>query len=213
MKIMRSVNLYLAIAGLALALVSGGCAMTPKAERYVAPPVGTTYTTSQSNTGSYGSGTTQSTMKVTERMWEGKRATAFASPTGVIVLNADGAWSAMLGPDDKTIMSWDPPIGPDYPLEIGKTYTKSYRVTVHATKQTIPFDITWKVEAYENVTSPAGTFKGFKISYSDTLGGESMMWYMPELGFIGKRIERRTAKSQSGIGTRESELISYTIAK
>jgi hypothetical protein len=167
----------------------------------------------RSDTGSYGSGTTQITTKVTERMWEGKRVTAFVTTTGVLVLNADGAWLAMLGPDDKTIMSWDPPIGPDYPLEIGKTYTKSYRVTMHATKQTIPFDSTWKVEAYENVTSPAGTFNGFKISYSDTLGGESMMWYMPELGFIGKRIERRTAKWPSGPGTRESELISHILPK
>jgi hypothetical protein len=213
MKIMRSVNLYLAIAGLALALVSGGCAMTPKAERYVAPPLGTTYTTSQSNTGSYGTGTTQSTMKVTERMWEGKRATAFASPTGVIVLDADGAWSAMLGPDDKPIMSWDPPVGPDYPLEIGKTWTKSYRITVHATKQTMPFDWTWKVEAYGDVTVPAGTFKAFKISTSDTFGQEQTGWMIPELGVWGKRSDSRTAKYPSGAGAREIELISYTIAK
>jgi hypothetical protein len=213
MKMIRSVKLYLVIAALALALLSGGCAMTPKAERYVAPPLGTTYTTSQSNTGSYGSGNTQSTMKVTERMWEGKRVTALVSPTGVLVLNADGAWSALLGPDDKPIVSWDPPVGPDYPLEIGKAWTKSYRVTVHATKQAIPFDMTGKVEAYEDVTLPAGTFKAFKISFSDTLGGEQTMWFIPELGLTGKRIERRTAKSQSGIGTRESDLISYTIAK
>jgi|WetSurMetagenome_2_1015567.scaffolds.fasta_scaffold05822_9 hypothetical protein len=213
MNTTHSVRFHLLIAGLALALLSTGCATAPKAERYVAPPLGSTFTTSQSNTGSYGSGNTQSTMKVTERMWEGKRVTALVSPTGVLVLNADGAWSALLGPDDKPIVSWDPPVGPDYPLEIGKAWTKSYRVTVHATKQAIPFDMTGKVEAYEDVTLPAGTFKAFKISFSDTLGGEQMMWFIPELGLTGKRIERRTAKSQSGLGTRESELISYTIAK
>ena len=127
--------------------------------------------------------------------------------------NAEGKWQIMLGPDDKPIMSYDPPMGYDYPLEVGKTWTKSYRVTIHASKQTIPLDSTWKVESYEDVTVPAGTFKAFKVSFSGTLGEEFTMWYIPELGFHGKRIERRTAKWPSGPGVRESELISYTIAK
>jgi hypothetical protein len=207
-------KLYFAIAGLILALMFGGCATAPKAERWVAAPLGTTYTLARSDTGSFGSGTTQSTLKVTERMWEGKPVTALVSPTGVLVLNnADGGWIAMLGPDDKPIMSFDPPIGFNFPLEVGKTWTKSYRVTVHPTKQTMSFDSTWKVEAYEDVTLPAGTFKAFKVSYSGTLGEESMMWYIPELGFNAKRSEKRTAKWPSGPGIRESELISYTLAK
>jgi hypothetical protein len=213
MKTARRVTLWLAIAGLTLTLVSGGCAMAPKAERWVAPPLGSTYTLTRLETGSYGSGTTQITSKVTERMWEEKRVTALVSPTGVLVLNADGAWSAMLGPDDKPIVSYDPPIGLDYPLEVGKTWTRSYRVTVHATKQTIPFDITWKVEAYEDVTVPAGTFKAFKISYSDTVGNEVVQWNIPELGLVGKRIERRTARNPNGPGMRETELISQNIKK
>jgi hypothetical protein len=152
-------------------------------------------------------------MKVTERIWEGKRVTALVAPIGVTVVDADGCWPAILGPDDKPVLSFDPPIGFNYPLEVGKTWTRSYRIIVPATKQTIPFDSTWKVEAYEDVTLPAGTFKAFKVSYSGTLGEEFTMWYIPELGFNGKRIERRTAKWPSGPGVRESELISYTIAK
>ncbi|MFO7738811.1 MAG: hypothetical protein R6V46_10080 [Desulfatiglandaceae bacterium] len=213
MKTTRSMKLYLTIAVLALALVPGGCAIAPKAERWVAPPLGTTYTLARTNTGSFGSGASQITMKVTERMWEGKQVKEFASSGGAFLLNADGSWITVLGPDDKPIFTWDPPIGPDYPLEVGETWTKSYRVTVHAAKQAIPFDSTWKVEAYEDVTVPAGTFKAFKISYSDTLGNESMMWYMPELGLVGKRIEKRTAKNRTGPGTRDSQVISYTIAK
>ena len=214
MKTTLRLTLYLVIAALALTLVSGGCATTPKAERWVAPPLGTTYTMARSDTGSYGSGTTQITTKVTERMWEGKRVTALVSPTGVLVLNADGAWSAMLGPDDKTIVSYDPPIGLDYPLEVGKTRTKSYRVTVHATKQTIPFDATWKVEAHEeSLTVAAGTFKVFKISYSDTLGTETVTWSSPEVGMWIKRVETRTAKHASGAGWREIQLTRQDIAK
>jgi hypothetical protein len=213
MKTTVSLRMYLAISGLALVLVSGGCATAPKAERYVAPPLESTYTMARSDTGSFGSGTSQITSKVTERMWEGKRVTSLVSPTGALVLNADGAWIAILAPDDKPIVGYDPPIGPDYPLEVGKTWTRNYRITVYATKQTIPFDTTWKVEAYEDVTLPAGTFKAFKISYSDTVGNEHMMWFIPELGLIGKRIETRTAKSPSGPGTRQTQLVSQTITK
>src|SRR5512136_2327035 len=130
MKTTCSVKLYLAIVFLALALVSGGCATAPKAERWIAPPLGSTYTISRSDSGSFGSGTTQITMKTTERMWEGKRVTALVAPAGITLLDADGGWAAVLGPDDKPMLSFDPPIGFDFPLEVGKTWTKSYRVTV-----------------------------------------------------------------------------------
>jgi hypothetical protein len=206
--------LYLAISVLALALVSVGCAMmTLKAERYVAPLPGTTYTMARSDTGSYGSGNSQITSKVIERMWEGKRVTAIVSQAGALLLNSDGCWPAFLAPDDKPIVSYEPPIGYEWPLEVGKTWTKSYRVTMHATKQTIALDSTWKDEAYEDVTVPAGTFEAFKVSYSDTVGSETVQWSSPELGIFVKRMERRTNKHASGPGTRESQLVSYTIAK
>jgi hypothetical protein len=213
MKTTRSLKLYLAIVVIGLALVWGGCATAPKMERFTPPPLGSTFTFSRSNTGSFGSGTEKATWTATERTWEGKRMTALGIPGGVGLFNADGNQVAILGPDDKPILSYDPPIGYDFPLEVGKTSTKSYRVTVHATKQTMPFDWTWKVEAYGDVTAPAGTFKAFKISTSDTFGQEQTGWMIPELGVWGKRSDSRTAKYPSGAGTREIELISYTIAK
>lgn len=213
MKPAQSVKLYLVIAGLALALALSGCATVPKAERYIAPSPGAAYTGSQSNTGSFGSGTSQITTKVAERVWEGKRVTAFVNPAGTMLCTADGQWPALLGPDDKPIMSWDPPIGFDWPLEVGKTWTKSYRMTVHATKQTIPFDSTWKVESYEDVTVPAGTFKTFKVSYSDTVGSETVQWMSPELGIFVKRFEKRTNKHPAGPGTRESQIVTQDIKK
>ena len=212
MNTTHSVKFHLVIAGLGLALLLADCATTPKGERYVVAPLGTTFTSSSTSTGSYGSGTTETITKITERMWEGKKVTAFVSSSGVLLASSEG-WMAILAPDDKPIFTWDPPIGPDFPLEVGKTWTKSYRVTAHAVKQTVPFDSAWKIDAYEDVTLPAGTFKAFKMSYSDTLGNEQIFWYMPELGFIGKRMDKRTAKYRTGPGTRDSEVISYTIAK
>jgi hypothetical protein len=191
----------------------GRKATAPKAERYVTPSVGSTFTWANINTGSFGSGTTQSTSKLAERMWEGKRVTAFVGSGGVLLCNADGTWPAILGADDKPILSYNPPIGYDWPLEVGKTWTKSYRVTIHPKNQTIPFDHTSKVEAYEDVTVPAGTFKVFKVSSSNTIGAENVQWFSPELGLFVKQIQKRSANSPFGPGTRNDELVSYTIAK
>jgi len=215
MKTTHSVMLYLAIAGLASALVSSGCAtMAPKGvDRYVAPPLGSTFTYSQSSTGSFGSGTTQVTQKVTERVWEGKRMTAVGSQTGTVLINADGATPAMLGPNDAPLLSFDPPMGNDYPLVVDKTWTKSCQMTVGASKQTMPLDNTFKIEAYEEVTVPAGKFKTFKIIYSNSVGEEFTSWLIPELGQSAKRVLKRSAKYPRGLGTREEELVSYTIPK
>jgi hypothetical protein len=213
MNTTHSVKFHLLVAGLGLALLSAGCATTPKAERWVAPPLGSAYTISRSDTGSFGSGTTQITVKFVERMWEGKRVLAYVSPQGVNITTPEGRWTVILGPDEKPIMTFEPPIGNNYPLEVGNTWTESYRVTVHAANQTIPFDSTWKVEAYEEVTVPAGTFKAFKIISSDTTGNETVTWSNPEVGMWIKRIETRTAKHRAGPGMRETQLISQTIPK
>ena len=86
-------------------------------------------------------------------------------------------------------------------------------MTIHATNQTIPYQITQKVEAYEDITVPAGTFKAFKVSTSSTLGEENVNWFSPELGIFVKSINTRTAKSAAGPGTRETEIVSQTIKK
>jgi len=214
MKTTRRVTLYLAIAVLALALALGSCATAHKAERYVAPPLGSTLSFRTISTGSFGSGTRESTSKVTERMWEGKQMIAFVSPTGTLLESADetGAFVAMLGPDDKPIISWDPPATYNWPLEVGKTWTKSYRMTIHPKNQTISYDNTVKVEACEDVTVPAGIFKVFKVSSSSTLG-ESVQWFSPELGVFVKQIQKRPANSPLGPGTSDQELISQTVMK
>jgi hypothetical protein len=203
----------LAIASLAAALVAGGCSMLePKAERYVAPPVGSTWTQAQRNTGSYGTGTAQVPFKRGERMWEGKLMGTIESPQQVILATSDGSWAAILSPDGKPILSYEPPLDYDWPLVVGKTWTKSYRMTVIAKNQVIPFDATYKVEAYEDVTVPAGTFKAFKISMS-SFGFQDMYWFVPELGIFAKQSLVRNDKSGYGPGTREVELISQSIKK
>ena len=214
MKSPVSFRLHLATASLAAALVAGGCSMMePKAERHVGPPLGSTWVQAQRNTGSYGSGAVQVTFKRGERMWQGKLMGTYETPQQVTVFAADGNWVAMLSPDGKPILTYDPPIGYDYPLVVGKTWTKSYRMTVIAKNQVIPFDATYKVEAYEDVTVPAGTFKAFKVVSSTSAGSEDIHWYAPEPGVFVKQSLKRTDKSGYGPGTREVELVSQPIKK
>jgi hypothetical protein len=213
MNIGISLKLQVASAGLALAMVSGGCAMVaPKAERFVAAPIGSTWTQAQSNSGSYGSGKVQTQVTRGERMWQGKQVITYQTPQSAILAEPNGNWIGIVS-GDKPIMTWDPPVGWDWPLEVGKTWTHSHRFTNHAKQQTIPFQSTQKVEAYEDVTVPAGTFKAFKISTSDTLGNENVNWFSPELGIFVKSINTRTAKHVAGPGRQETEIVSQTIKK
>jgi hypothetical protein len=203
----------LASTGVAVALLSGGCAsMAPKGERYVAPPLGTTWVTARRDTGSYGSGSVQSTSRRGERMWQGKQMIAFEGPELTILASPNGDWVSQVR-GDTPVLTWDPPLSWDWPLEVGKTWTRKHTVTIHATKQTLPYEAKGKVEAYEDVTVPAGTFKVFRVSYSDTLGNENMNWFSPDLGIYVKTSLRRTPKHPAGAGTRETELVSQTIKK
>jgi hypothetical protein len=146
-------------------------------------------------------------------MWQGQQVITFETPESAILAASDsGNWLGIVS-GDKPLITWEPGLSWDWPLEVGKSWTRNYRVTIHATKQTIPFQTTQKVEAYEDVTVPAGTFKTFKISTSDTLGNENVQWFSPELEIFVKQINTRTAKNAAGPGKRELEVVSQTIKK
>lgn len=213
MNIGYKLKLQMASAGLAVALLSGGCAMmAPKAERYVAPPLGSTWVQARRDSGSFGSGNVQVPGRRGERMWQGQQVITFETPETTTLAEPSGNWLGMVS-GDKPLVTWDPPLSWDWPLEVGKTWTHNHRMTIHARNQTIPYQVTQKVDAYEDVTVPAGTFKAFKISTSSNLGEETVHWYSSELGIFVKQINTRTAKNAAGPGKREVETISQTITK
>jgi hypothetical protein len=215
MKSIASMKLYVAWFGLAAAVLTGGCAtVEPKAERYVAPPLGSTWTTAQRNTGSFGSGDVQVQTTRGEQTWQGRQVVTFVNSQATILANPDtGAWIAVLGPDGKAVVSFDPPIGFNFPLSVDKTWTNSIKMTMHAANRTIPFDGTCKVESYGDVKVRAGTFKVFKLSCTYTTGLEETFWFSPEMGIFVKSSQKRAANNPSGAGTRETELVSVTIRK
>jgi hypothetical protein len=201
-----------AAAGLAVAMLMGGCGLLePKAERYVAPPLGTTWVTARQDTGSYGSGSGKVDGKRGERMYQGAPAITFEAAGGTVVATQEGNWLGIFN-GDTPVMTWDPPLHWQWPLEVGKSWARKQSMTVYPAKRTITYDVTQKVEAYEDVSVPAGTFKAFKVSTKTSLGDENFVWFSPEHGLFVKQSLKRTANHAQGVGTREIELLTYTRA-
>jgi len=195
----------------ATALLTAGCAMmAPKAERYVAPPVGTTWERSQTDTGSYGSGNARLTSRRGEGTWQGQSIITFEGAAGGLAVYAqpNGAWLGLFK-SGAPVVTFDPPQSYQFPLEVGKTWSREQRMTLFPARRTVSYSLTQKVETYEDVTVPGGTFKAFKISTVNTLGEEGLTWFSPELGIFIKQSLKRTAKHAQGPGTREVELLSY----
>lgn len=200
-------------AGVGLVLATAGCGlMAPKAERYVAPSVGTTWESARHDSGSYGTGSNRVPGKRGERTWQGQKITTFEAAGGTIFATADGSWLGMYK-GDTPLMTWDPPLTWDWPLEVGKTWTREQRMTIPAAKRTVAYTLTQKVESYGDVTVPAGTFKAFVLSTVTSLGDENLVWYSPDHGIFIKQSLKRTARHPQGAGTREIELLSYTPGK
>jgi hypothetical protein len=158
---------------LAAALSVTGCASAPRAERYVAPVVGTTWTYQHQDSGSYGNGTSEAPGRFARRTWDGR----------------------------------------EWPLEAGKNWKRQYKLKFHAQNREAPVENSYVVEAYEEVTVPAGTFKTFRVRSSDTLGNNNVVWYSPELGLFAKQVLQRTEKHPQGPGRRESVLKAYSPAR
>src|SRR5947207_8134634 len=118
--------------GLLVALASSGCAtVPPPAERYVAPPSGSTWVNARVDTGSYGSSSTQLSMTRGERVWQGSDVITFETAEITLLTSPALDYIAQVK-DDKVLVSWEPPYNLDWPLQVGKTSKRSYRMTVHA---------------------------------------------------------------------------------
>jgi hypothetical protein len=194
----------------AVTLIAAGCGlMAPKAERYAAPPLGTTWVSARNDTGSYGSGSGKVAGKRGERMWQGAQMITFEAADGTVVASSEGNWHGVYK-GDTPIVTWDPPLQWPWPIEVGKSWTRGQRATNHASKRTMSYELTQKVEAYEDVTVPAGTFKAFKVSTKTSLGDDNLAWYSPEHGIFVKQSLKRSATHAQGAGTREIEMVSYT---
>jgi len=203
-------------AWVASAVLLAGCASAPpRAERYVAPPVGSTWTVQVSSSGSFGSvDKAQQQVSMRDVVVEGRPYHRFDSG-GVAVLQNDSVGVFLvLGPGDRPLMRYDPPLSFSFPLEVGKTWAQDLMLTVGGANPT-PMKVQWKVEAYEDVTVPAGTFKAWRVVFTDNFGYRQTTWSVPEkLGVYAKRISERSATHpQGGAGVQVLELVTVPTLK
>jgi hypothetical protein len=202
-------QLQRALAPLSVVVLLSACAAVTPGERYVPPPIGMTYTSQYSDSGSFGNGKSVVAGKVVASDWNGTPVIGFQGPQGALLMLPRGEFVAVTGPDGKPQITWDPPTVWDFPLVVGKSWSKQSKVKFHANNREVPFVATQAVEAYEDVMVPAGTFKAFRVRTSDTLGNENVQWFAPDVGMFVKTSMRRTDKNAQGAGTRETEMQSY----
>lgn len=206
------IGLKSALAG-AVLLTSACALIEPQVERYTPPPVGTTYERDIRATGSYGKSYRETSKYVGMRQVMGRPMHVHERSTGQnSMLVPEGSWVGQFK-DDAPIFTFDPPLGMGFPMKVGKTVSRDVRLTLHAQKRVIPFKATWKVEAYEDVTVPAGTFKTFRVAYEDTNGTQGTWWSDPDNGIFVKWSARRTGKHPAGPGTQDGELLKVNLPR
>ncbi len=206
---MRSVTA--AVAGAALLAV--GCS-TMRSDRVAYAPVatGTTWAVAQTNTGSYGSGTSRVAVRSGERTWEGERVLT-TEAAGVVIMNraSDGLRIGALGPDGKPTFLLSPPVGPVFPLEPGKTWTTKTQMTAYPANRTFPMESDWKVHDFEDVKVPAGTFRTIRFAAVDRVGGavwnDDTYWFSPDYRIVVKSALRRAPSHPADAGSRDGELV------
>lgn len=198
-------------AALAAAVMAAGCSlMTPRLEAFVVPAPGSTWTVARTDSGSFGSATTQVTTTRGEQLWKGQRVISFESPGFTQLLESDGKLVAFMN-GDKPIVSFAPALRIAYPLQAGNTSTTSHEVTIYPSKRVVPMKVTQTVEAYETVTVPAGSFKAFRVAWNEDNGNENVYWISAALGIVVKSVMTRTAKHAAGPGRRVNELVAYSL--
>jgi hypothetical protein len=88
----------------------------------------------------------------------------------------------------------EPAPGVSWPLEVGKWGTRA-RVTRPTTYT--PQNLTWKVEAFEEIRVPAGTFKAFRVQIAFGVG-QITQWYAPDAKQVIKAVATFGTLSYSG---------------
>ena len=214
MKYQMFKNMLVVAVGLAAALLSVSCAIAPRVDGPIIVAAGSSWTFERRDSGSFGNGKAQQTVTALgERTWQGRKVRAVEIPQGIRLSDAaTGDWLALVK-GDQTLMTWEPSLGYDWPLTVGKQFNRNYRVVNHMTKQQTDIKSTMTVESYEDVTVPAGTFKAFRVRYVDSTGLETVNWFSPDAGTWVKSQAKRNSSFPAGAGTQDLDLLSYSLKK
>jgi len=102
-----------------------GCASgTPRAERYVPPAMGASWSYRITSTGSFGSGSADVPMRVSQTEWQGRRLLRFENPSGATLQDDRVGVVAVLDRNGRAVMSYEPALTYRWPLEVGRSWTE-----------------------------------------------------------------------------------------
>lgn len=206
-------------ATLATALTSasllGGCASAPPAaERMTDSAMGTVTTYHRKSSGSLGNFDGAVVWTHAPATWQGRPVVAFGAPQAGVGLYdpVSQALIANLNPAGQPVVSFEPPIDYQWPLKVGASWTSVHQVTQYPSgnKSTLRFD--FKVESWGDVTVPAGTFKAYKLVWTNNLGETETRWVSPVDGIatVKRHVERQATHPQ-GVGVLDAELVSRVL--
>lgn len=197
-------------------LATTACVTTPpSAEGFAEVPLGSALTYHRKSSGSLGAFDGPVVWTYSTMSWAGSPVHAFGAPLAGISLHrpGDAARFADLDPTGKPLAIYDPPIGYQWPLSVGKQWTSTHLVTLPAAGRTVSMTIQWKVESWGDVTVPAGTFKAFKLVWSNNLGEVETRWASPQEGLMTiKRHVERPASHPQGLDVLDAELLKRAVA-
>jgi len=212
----RTLRATLLSSAAAALLLGAGCASTPPtAEKMQINPMGTVLTYHRKSSGSLGDFDGQVVWTQTPATWQGKPVLASGAPqagVGIHDLNSM-ATIANLTPAGQPIMSFEPPIDYPWPLQVGKTWSTQHTVTLYPSGTKAPLKIDGKVESWGDVTVPAGTFKAFKLVWTNNHGEVESRWMNPAEGLatIKRHVERPASYPLGGAGVLDAELLSRVL--
>ena len=182
----------------------------PVADSPAATPAGTVMTFHRKSSGSLGTFDGPVVWTISHGTWEGRPAVMQMARLGGSAFDPKThANMATLDAEGKATMVFDPPVGYQWPLQVGKTWTSKHTATTPATGRSVPLEVNWKVEAWEDVTVPAGTIKAYKVVTSNNFGERETRWVAPADGIlVAKRLVTRAATHPQGPGELEAVLLS-----
>ena len=213
MKITTTLSM---LAGMALIPFSLALAQidAPRVERPVWPSPGSTWIVRTKSTGSLGSGSKTATWQALgEQNWEGRRVIGLTSGQGFYLYFDDSRRIVAQVRYWKPVQTYDPYEALyDWPLFVGKSWVSEFRIRDYVREQTVALKYDFRVEEFEEVATPAGVFKTFRIR-RDGPDDSYIVWFNPELAVEVKRVWERFSSHRLGPGTNEMELVSHNISK
>lgn len=175
------------------------------------PAPGTTYTLRMTPEGGAARETKVTVLE--EGLFEGRQ--VYRASDGSQVLVADKVTRNTIATlkGEQELFRFSPHEGTySWPLWVGKRWIATYAFKDATRGRTWDrVQERWTVEAFEEVTVPAGTYRAFQLRSSPGVnsGVEKVLWYAPDIHLFVKRVSERARNHYLGPGKDVFELIQF----